>query len=111
MSHPQGFLDDSHSDIATRKTIALQLSKQWIPTFTIRLPGSQHSYLPVFKAKSPNSHFFLSLLCPPTSNSLYVRSPMTKVVSLIPVVLTRARKMSWSVGVKLVAPIRPIELK
>jgi hypothetical protein len=36
---------------------------------------------------------------------------MTKVVSLIPVVLTRARKMSWSVGVKLVAPIRPIELK
>ena len=59
----------SYSEMATRKRIVVTFSKQWI-------------------------HFFRSDRWPPTSNMRYVRSPMIKVVSVIPVVLTRDRSTS-----------------
>lgn len=64
----------SYSEIATKKMMAVTFSKQWI-------------------------HFLRSDLWPPTSNIRYVRSPITKVVSVIPVVFTRDLKTSWSVGI------------
>lgn len=103
-----GRLQNSHSEMATKKTIALQLSKQWIPNVN---PALMSTLFNLNLAVTLHLHFFLSLRWPPTSNNLYVKSPITKLVSLIPVVLTRARRMSWSVGVKLVAAIRAIELK
>ena len=59
----------SYSEIATRKRIVVTFSKQWI-------------------------HFLRSDRWPPTSNMRYVSSPMMKVVSVMPVVLTRDRSTS-----------------
>ena len=39
-------------------------------------------------------HFFRSDRCPPTSNMRYLSSPISKFVSVIPVVLTRDRRTS-----------------
>ncbi len=63
----------SYSDIATQKIMAVTSSKQWI-------------------------HFFRSDRCPPTSNSLKLRFLKEKWTSTIPVVFTRVRRMSCSVG-------------
>lgn len=52
------------------------------------------------------SHFLRSVRWPPTSNRRYRRSPTFKIVSLIPVVFTRHRKMSSSEGTKLVFTVR-----
>lgn len=64
----------SYSEMATKNRIVVTFSKQWI-------------------------HFFRSDRCPPTSNIRYVRSPIINVVSVIPVVLTRDRRTSWSFGI------------
>ena len=63
----------SYSEMATRNRIVVTFSKQCI-------------------------HFLRSERWPPTSNMRYVRSPMMKVVSVMPVVLTRERSTSWSLG-------------
>ena len=63
----------SYPLIATKNIKALTFSKQWI-------------------------HFFRSDRCPPTSNIRYCKEPKSKTVSVMPVVRSRARRTSWSVG-------------
>ncbi|TNN71346.1 hypothetical protein EYF80_018424 [Liparis tanakae] len=75
-------LDEWTDDyISTQKMIAVTPSKQWI-------------------------HFFLSERCPPTSTILKVSSLKVNLFSTMPVVMSRDRRMSSTVGMNSSAEMR-----